>query len=80
MQQKDKTDTGRLDFRRIEAPEAAMVEVLRKKTPQERVKLASAMWDSAWQQVSAVVRSLHPGWDEVKIRKEVIRRLAHESI
>ena len=64
----------------FDVPDPVMVEVLRKKTPQERVKIASDMWDSAMEQISAVVRSLHPAWDKEKVRKEVIRRLTHESI
>ena len=38
-----------------------------------------AMWDSAWQQLNAVLRSLHPDWNNDAINKEIIRRLSHHE-
>ncbi|MCP5102511.1 MAG: hypothetical protein GY950_03990 [bacterium] len=69
----------RLDNRQIECLDDAMVEIYRKKTPVERIKIASDMWDSAWLQLDAVLRSLHPDWDNDSINKEIIRRLAHHE-
>jgi hypothetical protein len=57
-----------------------MIEVYRKKSPMERIKIASEMWESARQQISAILRSLHPDWQEVQINKEVIKRLSHENL
>lgn len=65
---------------RIEYPDDAMVAIYKKKSPVERIKIASGMWESAWQQISAVLHSQHPGWSKDKINKEVIRRLSHENL
>lgn len=69
----------KLDDGQIECPDEAMIKLYRQKTPLERIKIASDMWDSAWEQVKTTLRSLHPDWNDKKIHKEVIRRLAHES-
>lgn len=69
----------KLDNRQIECPDDAMVEIYRKKTPMERIKIASDMWDSARQQLNAVLRSLHPDWNNDTINKEIIKRLSHHE-
>lgn len=79
MRNEKKLNT-RLDKSRIECPDGAMVAIYRKKSPVERVKIASGMWESARLQISAVLHSQHPGWSEDKINKEVIRRLSNENI
>jgi len=70
----------RLDKGQIECPDDVMVEIYRKKTPMERIKIASDMWVSAWQQLNAIIRSMHPDWDNHAINKEIIRRLSNESL
>ena len=70
----------RLDKGQIECPDDLMVAIYKKKTPMERIKIASGMWESARQQISAVLRSLHPDWKEDRINKEVIKRLSHENL
>ncbi len=71
----------KLDNRQIECLDDAMVEIYRKKTPIERIKIASDMWDSAWLQLDAILHSRHPDWDKDTINKEIIKRLApHESL
>ncbi len=69
----------RLDPGQIECPDEAMVKVYKQLSPMERIKIASDMWDSAWQQTDAILRSLHPDWSEERIKKEIIRRLAHNE-
>ncbi|MCK5055529.1 MAG: hypothetical protein KAT34_02670 [Candidatus Aminicenantes bacterium] len=70
----------RLDKGQIECLDDVMIEVYRNKSPMERIKIASEMWESARQQISAILRSLHPDWQEVQINKEVIKRLSHENL
>ncbi len=69
----------KLDNRQIECLDDTMVEIYRKKTPMERVKIASDMWDSAWMQLESVLRSLHPEWENNTINKEIKRRLTHNE-
>lgn len=66
----------RLDRGQIECPDDRMVEIYKKKSPMERVKIASEMWESARLQIRAVLRSLHPDWQDEEIQKEVIKRLS----
>ncbi|MCK4761426.1 MAG: hypothetical protein KAW12_04440 [Candidatus Aminicenantes bacterium] len=70
----------RLDKGQIECPDNVMVEIYKNKKPQERIKIASDMWDSAWEQLHDMLRSMHPNWEKEKIRKEVIKRLTHENL
>jgi hypothetical protein len=70
----------RLDKGQIESPDEVMVEIYKKKSPQERIKIASDMWESARQQIFSVIRSLHPDWQTEQINKETIKRLAHENL
>lgn len=69
----------RLDEGQIECPDDVMVEVYRQKTPMEKIKIASDMWESAWQQLNATLRAMHPDWDDGAIRKEIIKRLSNED-
>ena len=70
---------SRLDKDRIECPDDVMVEIYKKKSPAERIKIASGMWESARKQISAVIRSLHPDWKDDQVNKEVIKRLSHHD-
>lgn len=69
-----------LDKRNIEVLDELMIEVLRKKTPQQRLTIAFNLWDSAKKQLTNYLCSLHPDWDEKKIQNEVVRRLSHGTI
>ena len=65
----------RLDDGQIEVVDDALAEVLRAKTPAERLWLVAAAWRSCRKWVSAAVASQHPDWDEARVRDEVNRRL-----
>ncbi len=69
----------RLDAGQIEVMDDAMAEVLRRKTPAERLAIAHGMWRYARQLVEAGVRWRHPQWDDRAVREEVARRLLHGS-
>ena len=80
MTGKKEKNNFRLDKGQIECPDDVMIAVYRKKSPMERIKIASEMWESARLQISAVLRSQHPDWKAVRINKEVVKRLSHENL
>ncbi len=63
--------------RNIEILDDLMVQVLKNKTPQERLMIAFNMWSSAKKQLTNFLHSLHSEWSEKKIQQEVARRLSH---
>ena len=67
----------RLDDGQIEVVDAVMAEVLRQKTPAQRIGIGFAMWDSAKRMLTAHLSSEHPDWTAQRIRREVVRRLSH---
>ena len=70
----------KLDDRNIEVLDDRMAEVLKSKTPQQRLLIAFGIWKSAKKQLINYFRSIHPDWDEEKIQREVARRLSHGTI
>ena len=70
----------RLDNGQIEVVDDKMAEILRAKTPTERLTIGLRMWHSTTVLLTSFIRSLNPGWDEDKIRKEVIRRISNGAI
>ena len=59
---------------RIEIMDNQMVEILRRKTPAERLAIAFGLWRSARLILTGCLKSLHPEWDEAKVQQEVARR------
>lgn len=70
-------DTTRLDPRRIEVVDEAMAEILRRKTPAERLAIGFGLWRSARKLLRGQLASLHPEWDVQRLEREVARRLSH---
>jgi len=66
-----------MELSRIEVIDDVMCDVLKKKTSFERLKIAFGLWSSAKTQLFNNLQSLHPEWDEDKIRQEVVRRISH---
>ncbi len=58
----------------------AMVEILRHKTPLEKLAMADAMWRSARNQILLVLRAQHPDWTEAQVQREAARRLSHGAV
>ena len=69
-----------IDIRNIEVLDDLMIEVLKTKTPQQRLAIAFGMWSSAKKQLTSYLRGRYPGWDEKKIHQEVVKRLSHGAI
>jgi hypothetical protein len=63
--------------RKIEVMDDAMAEILRKKTPTERLQIGFSLWTSARKMLTAHLKSTHPDWDERQISQEVAKRLTH---
>jgi hypothetical protein len=66
----------RLDAGQIEVVDEAVAEILRRKTPAERVAMISAANRLARQIVEGGVRTRYPKWTDEEVRVEVLRRLA----
>jgi Rv0078B-related antitoxin len=70
----------RLDRGQIEAVDDVMAEVLRHKTPAERIQIGFNIWLSAQKMLMAHLKSIHPDWDTNQIQTEVARRLSHGAL
>jgi hypothetical protein len=69
-----------IDPSRIEVPDDAVVELLRRMTPAERLALANRMWVSARNAVDFIVRRQHPEWNDQQLQQEVARRILHGAV
>jgi hypothetical protein len=67
----------KLGPRKIEVMDDVMAEILRKKTPAERIQIGFSLWTSARNMLTAHLKSTHPDWDEKQIFQEVAKRLSH---
>jgi hypothetical protein len=68
------------DISRLEVLDDAMAEVLRRKTPAERLGIAFGLWRSARRMLTSMLRSMHPDWSEDQVNREVARRLSHGAV
>lgn len=70
----------RLDSGQIEVVDDAMAEVLRRKTPAERIQIGFTLWTSARNMLLVYLQTSHPEWNKERLEKEVARRLSHGAI
>ena len=68
------------DLSRLEVLDETMAEVLRRKTPTERLGIAFGLWRSARHMLASMLRSMHPDWSEDQVNREVARRLSHGAV
>ena len=59
----------------VETMDQVMVEVMRSKSPAERLAITFRMWESARVMISASVRNMHPDWSEADIEAEIAVRM-----
>lgn len=72
------TSTGfRLDDGQIEVVDDAMADIMRQKTPAEKVAMIGNAHRMAKRLMASGIRRMHPDWSEEVIREEVCRRLLH---
>jgi hypothetical protein len=69
-----------LDPRRYEMVDDQMLEVLRAKTPDERLRIAEGMWRMATDLIRGKLRQDHPQWSEADLARETARRLSHGAV
>ncbi len=67
-------DSGTRGF---EVVDDEMVEILRAKTPGERLEIAFAMWRSARELLLSILADQHPDWTPARVAEEAARRLSH---
>ena len=65
----------RLDPGQIEVVDDAVVEVLRTKTPAERIAMALAANRTLRLVIEGGIRTQHPDWDDARVSAEVARRM-----
>ena len=65
----------RLDGGQIEVLDEALADVLRRKTPAEKIQMIAAAHRTARQLIRAGVHHQHPDWDDARVGAEVLRRL-----
>ena len=70
----------RLDDGRIEVVDDAVAEILRWKTPAERIKIGFNLWTSAYNMLTIHLKKIHPEWNSLRINQEVARRLSHGAV
>ena len=69
-----------MDLRRIEVIDDQMAEVLRKKTPAERLRIGFNIWISTRRMLLSHISSTHPEWSREEVEHEVARRLLHGAL
>jgi hypothetical protein len=60
---------------RIEVPDDAVVAVLRRLTPAERLAIANRMWVSTRTALLTMLRADHPQWTDEQVQHEAARRM-----
>jgi len=68
-----------IDPRRIEVVDAEVARILRGMSGMDRLRLAHEAWELARERLIAFVSSRNPQWHAERVRREVAKRLAHES-
>lgn len=71
------TGTVNRGRRAFEVMDDGMVEVLKGKTPTERLEIAFAMWRSTRDLLTAMLAGQHPDWTDDRVADEAARRLSH---
>lgn len=65
----------RLDAGQIEVVDEAIAQVLRRKTPAQRVAMIFAANRTMRAVIEGSVRARHPDWDDAHVKREVARRM-----
>ena len=63
------------DLSHIEIVSDEMVEILRMKTPQERLGMTHAMWRAARKRLYFSIREMHSDWSHDMVKREVAKRM-----
>jgi len=61
----------------VELLDPLVADILRKKTPVERLQLAADMWNFAVTLIRGTLRQQHPDWTDDEVQRETANRLSH---
>ena len=75
-----RSSSMRLDAGQIEVLDPAMADVLRRKTPAERLAIASGIWESVRIMLLTQLAERHPDWSPPQVEREVVRRMSHGAV
>ncbi len=56
-----------------------MAEILRAKSGAERLRIAFGLFESARRMLTSMLAADYPDWSQERVRREVSRRLLHDS-
>ena len=70
----------RLDQEQIEVVDDALAEVLRRRTPAERIKIGFEIWTSAYKMLLSHLKTSHPEWTPEMVSEETARRISRGSV
>ncbi len=73
-------NTLRLDKGQVEVLDDIMADILRHKTPAERISIGFGLWVAARDMLALHLHQIHPQWTEEQLRHEIVRRLSHGAI
>ena len=61
----------------VEVMDERMADMLRRKTPQERLEISVGMWETARVMLRGIITQNHPDWPEERILREIAKRISH---
>ncbi len=70
----------RLDPGQIEVVDEVIAEILRRKTPAERIRIGFTLWTSVRNMLRTHVKRTHPEWSTEEVEREVKKRLSHGTV
>ncbi|RLS54832.1 MAG: hypothetical protein DWH95_12355 [Planctomycetota bacterium] len=65
---------------KFEMMDDAMADILRQKTPAERLRIGGRMWKSARVMLRGAIRTANPDWPEDQVNREIAHRISHGAI
>lgn len=74
------TEAQRSAILRMELMDPVMTDVLRRKSPTERLEIMWGLWDSARDMTRRILRYQHPDWTDEAVNRETVRRLSHGAV
>jgi len=69
-----------LDPKRYEIMDDEMAEIMRSKTPDEKLEMLDGMWRMARGMIRDKLRQDNPHWSEVEIDRETARRMSRGTV
>ena len=71
---------GGVDPRFLDRMDPAMVPVYRAKSPEERLRIADGIWNSARTMLTNLIAAEHPDWTPEAVRRAVASRMSHGAV